>query len=159
MILIQIMSTSPTPTPAPTSDDKESRAKVSALSELLFVILPFIVIGITLAHRGEFRTFLFIPEWSIVSAVIVGQAIARIASFAIGRPSVRKENTILALSMLLVCLLVPILIVLAIALTSVQISIKMATIQAIFFALSALAFWGASYLEISARPDDEGPTK
>ena len=60
--------------------EDNNRAFISALSEMLFVLLPFIVIGITLAYRREFRTILFLPEWSIVSAVIVGQSIVKLAS-------------------------------------------------------------------------------
>lgn len=127
-----------------TEDDR--RAFASASSELLFVLLPFIVIGITLAHRGEFRTILLIPEWSIVSAVIVGQTIVKLTSAGIGKTNVKKEAVILIISILLVCLLVPILIILAIALTSPQISMSLAIIQAALFFLSAALFWTVSAL-------------
>jgi hypothetical protein len=125
----------------------------SATTELLFVLLPFIVIGITLAHRAEFRTILFIPEWSIVSAVIVGQSIVKLASASVGRINVKREPVILVLSVLLVCLLAPILVILSIALTSPRISITMALAQAIFFALSAVIFWSASVLDAYTKTD------
>ena len=64
----------------------------SALSELLFVFLPFIVIAITLAHQGELGSILSIPEWSIVTAVITGQAIVKFASFGIGRTAVHRAG-------------------------------------------------------------------
>jgi hypothetical protein len=154
MISIEIMATPPV-NPAPEIEgqarkEKEvaSVAAISATSEILFVVLPFIVIGITLAHRGEFRTILYIPEWSIVSAVIVGQSIVKIAS-TLGRDKVKKEPIVLVISALLVCLLVPILIILAIALTSQTISFSLAITQAIFFVLSALIFWLTSGLQIT----------
>src|ERR1700756_3515315 len=93
--------------------EEDRKSFTSASTELMFVLLPFIVIGIALAHMGEFRTLLFIPEWSIVSAVIVGQSIVKVASSSIGRVNVDKEWIVLAISILLVCLLVPILIILA----------------------------------------------
>lgn len=127
-----------------TEDDR--RAFASASSELLFVLLPFIVIGITLAHRGEFRTILFIPEWSIVSAVVAGQTIVKLASAGIGKTNVKKEAIVLIISLLLVCLLVPILIILAIALTSQGISTSLAVIQAFLFLLSVALFWTTSAL-------------
>jgi uncharacterized membrane protein len=127
--------------------DKDNRATLTATSEILFVLLPFIVIGITLAHRGEFRAILFIPEWSIVSAVIVGQSIVKIASTTLGKDEVRKEPVVFTISVLLVCLLVPILVILAIELTSQTISLRLAITQAIFFALSAVVFWFVSGLD------------
>jgi hypothetical protein len=156
MISIEIMTTEPVD-PAPEIEgqarkEKEemkvaSVAATSATSETLFVLLPFIVIGITLAHRGAFRTILYIPEWSIVSA-IVGQSIVKVAS-TLGRHKVKKELIVLMMSVLLVCLLVPILIILAIALTTPTISLALAITQAFFFVLSALIFWVTSGLEIT----------
>ncbi len=128
------------------SHEANIRAFAAASSELLFVLLPFIVIGITLAHRGEFRTILRIPEWSIVSAVIVGQGIVKLASAAMGKIGVKKENVVLIISALLVCLLVPILIVLAIVLTS-EVSKSMAIIQAVLFLLGISVFWLTSVIE------------
>jgi hypothetical protein len=89
---------------------------------------------------------LFIPEWSIVSAVIVGQTIVKLTSAGIGRTNVKKEAVILIISVLLVCLLVPVLIILAIALTSPGISMTLAIIQAVLFLLSAGLFWTVSAL-------------
>jgi hypothetical protein len=148
------MSTPPL-NPAPSSEEEKvqkkkeryTRAILGASSEILFVILPFIVIGITLAHRSEFRTILFIPEWSIVSAVIVGQAIVKVASAVLGRTNIVKEGVVLILSILLVCLLVPILIILAIGLTSVTISLSLALTQTLLFLLSISVFWFASWIE------------
>ncbi len=128
------------------------KAFTGASTELMFVLLPFIVIGIALAHMGEFPTLLFIPEWSIVSAVIVGQAIVKVANSSVGRVNVDREWIVFAISILLVCLLVPILIILAIALTSTKISITMAIVQAVLFILSCVVFWLASAIEHGIKP-------
>jgi hypothetical protein len=128
----------------------DSHAAAAACSELLFVILPFIVIAITLAHRCELRTIFFIPEWSIVSAVITGQSIVKLASITVGR-SVAKDPIVLILSILLVCLLVPILTILAIVLTSSQVSLSLAIVQGVLFTLSAVVFGGVSALQNWAR--------
>ncbi|HXM60186.1 MAG TPA: hypothetical protein VN950_04965 [Terriglobales bacterium] len=152
------MSTKPATPPASTEEqkaqlkklvgkEKDVRALTTATSELLFVLLPFIVIGIGLAHRGEIRTIFFIPEWSIVSAVIVGQTIVKVASASVGNIHVKKHPIILIMTILLVCLLVPILSILAIVLTSPNISTTLAATQAVFFVLSTVVFWGASAIE------------
>ncbi|HWS17412.1 MAG TPA: hypothetical protein VN223_05335 [Candidatus Elarobacter sp.] len=127
--------------------EDERRAFISALSEMLFVLLPFIVIAITLAYRREFRTILFLPEWSIVSAVIVGQSIVKLASAGIGRSNVQKEMIVLYISSLLVCLLVPILCILAITLTSPSVTRSVAVTQAVFFSLSVVVFVLACWID------------
>lgn len=158
MINVATMVTRPTNDPASTEaeqtrlkkeveKERDGRASTSATSELLFVLLPFIVIGVTLAHRDEFRSIFYIPEWSIVSAVIVGQAIVKLASASVGSQNVRKETIILIMAVLLVCFLGPILIILAISLTSASISNHLAITQGVFFLLSAVVFWFASMIE------------
>jgi hypothetical protein len=131
-------------------DDKKSF--LSASTELVFVLLPFIVIGIVFAHLDQFRSIFFIPEWSIVSAVIIGQSIVKIASSSVGRANVEKEWIILVMASLLVGLLIPILIVLTIALTSPKISNTLATAQGIFFVVSCVIFWLASAIEHGIKP-------
>lgn len=160
MVSIGIMANSPLkPTAAEIEKELASakkkekeenfRATLGATSETLFVVLPFIVIGIALLHRGEFQTIFFIPEWSIVSAVIVGQSIVKIASTTLGRKDIKKEPVVLIISVLLVCLLVPILIILAITLTSQTISLRLAITQGVLFVVSGIVFWFSSGLEHS----------
>lgn len=144
--------------------DKFSRVSAYAMatSEILFVWLPFIVIGIAFAHRAESKTLLFIPEWSIVSAVIVGQAIVKFASVGLGRSNVDKSlNSIdkslmlLIISVLLVYLLAPILIILAITLTSPTVSFRLMIAQHVFFIISCVVFWFASAMVVYAENRDK----
>jgi hypothetical protein len=129
------------------SQDKQN-AMLGAFSQLLFVILPFIVIAITLGHRGQLGSIFFLPEWSIVSAVIVGQTIVKVVSISLGKNvKAEREPIVLMVSILLVCLLVPTLVVLSIVLTSDKVSISMAASQAVLFLLSAMVFWGFDWLE------------
>ncbi len=164
VVIIPIMSTQAINPPALSEEEKQRqhkeaekqkdrRAAIRATSELLFVFLPFIVIGITLMHRGEFPSIFFIPEWSIVSAVVTGQAIVKLASAGIGRAHVRKESIVLVISALLVCLLVPVLIILAITLTSPNVSRNLAITQAVCFLLSVLSFWIACLVENYVRDE------
>lgn len=135
-----------------TADPKVNEGAYSAWSEVSFVILPFIVIAIILAHQGQIRTIFFIPVWSVVSAVIVGQTIVKVVSSALvsstyGRQVFEKGIT-LVISVLLVCFLVPNLIILVIALTSNPVSIAVAITQAIMFVISAFLFWLACYTQV-----------
>jgi hypothetical protein len=86
--------------------DRESRATAQSWSELLFVILPFIVIAITLLHRGEIGSPFYLPEWSIVSSVIMGQSIMRLVSSALGG-RVKNELFMLVLTAIFVFGLAP----------------------------------------------------
>jgi hypothetical protein len=134
------------PTDEQIKKKKLDRAATAAHSEILFVVLPFIVIAITLGHRGELNTIFFLPEWSIVSAVIVGQTIVKLASCVIGK-SVPRERVVFVLSGLLVCLLVPILVILAIVLTANKVSVTLAVTQAVLFVISVVFFRNASITE------------
>jgi len=49
-------------------DESVLHARLNASSELLFVLLPFLVIAIVLSHKGSLATIFFLPEWSLVSA-------------------------------------------------------------------------------------------
>jgi hypothetical protein len=139
----------------------ESRAKFAATSELLFVILPFIVIAIILGHRGELKIIFFLPEWSIVSAVIVGQSVIKLVSMVLGRKKVIKESILLILSVLIVLWLVPILVILSIVLIADKdkVSCTLALTQAIMFFVSIAVFWWTSFVERHANeyPEKSSP--
>jgi hypothetical protein len=107
-------------------------AKFAALSDLCFILLPFIVIFIVLAFSGRFREVLYIPEWSIATPVIVGQTISRIAGGAINR-AVDKQAIVFILCATIVVLLVPSLIVLGFVLEAPHVTTAMAATQIVLF--------------------------
>jgi hypothetical protein len=109
-------------------------AKLAALSDLCFILLPFIVIFIVLAFSGRIRELLYIPEWSIATPVIVGQSISRIVSGALNR-SVIREGIVFLLCAVIVLLLVPSLIILGIVLEAPRITTAMAAAQMALFVL------------------------
>jgi hypothetical protein len=123
------------------------RAKISTISELLFVVLPFIVIAIALAHKGELSTFFYIPEWSIVSAVIMGQSLIRIVGAVLGRRGLEKELILAVLALILVLGLIPVLIILGFVLTSETISGGLAAWQALMFLVSVGVFSWSIHME------------
>jgi len=124
------------------------------ISETLFVLLPFIVIGMTIGHRGQLHLLFTLPEWSIVSAVIVGQTIVRAVSVLLNREIPRKEGFVLFIAALLVLLLVPVLILLAIVLTSDTVSLSLEIVQTLFFALSLIAFAFGSAMQTIVETKD-----
>jgi hypothetical protein len=131
-------------------DDNEGNAWCGAISELLFVLLPFLVITITFAHRGQVRTILSLPEWSLVSSVVVGQSIVKIVSTSLtygtgGRP-ILIDRIALLVAVLMVCVLVPCLTVLSLVLTSDHVSRALACWQIILFLLATFLFTGVTWL-------------
>jgi cobalamin biosynthesis protein CobD/CbiB len=108
------------------------RAKYAALTDLCFILLPFIVIAIVLALTGRIRELLYIPEWSIATPVVVGQTISRMVSGVINR-SVDKEPIVFMLCAIIVVLLVPSLIILGFVLEAPRVTTAMATTQMVLF--------------------------
>jgi hypothetical protein len=131
-----------------------------AASELLFVLLPFLVIAMTLAHRRELRTMFYMPEWSIVSAVLAGQTIVKIGTAMVLRASKNLEVVGFILAFLIVCILVPILIVLVIILTTDRVTNSLAIAQAILFLISVGVFTRSWWIEaVSEFGHDERQKK
>ena len=147
-------SSDKTETIAEDADTRQSRANLRAVfaasSEMLFVLLPFFTIAIVLAHRGQLRHLFFLPEWSIGSAVMVGQSIVRVVAAVLGK-DVYKEAFVLLLSALLVILLVPDLVVLSLGLMTDDLSTGLAVAQACLFVASGLVTWSITYAESRLR--------
>jgi FtsH-binding integral membrane protein len=131
-------------------------------SESLFIILPFIVIAIALASRGRLQLLFTLPEFSIVSAVIVGQTIVRCISVLLGRQlpnrpgsnAPAKEGFVLLVTCLLVLLLVPTLILLTLVLTNDALSLTLQIAQIALFLLSLFAFAFGSTMESMVHTKD-----
>jgi L-lactate permease len=141
----------------PAAEDKEQKkpsfnqeAKLAALSDLCFVLLPFIVIVIVLVFSGRIRELLYIPEWSIATPVVVGQIITRIVAASVNR-SVVKEGIVFLLCAVIVFLLVPSLIVLGFVLEVPKVTTAMAVTQIALF----LAGVGFSFIMNSLLFDVE----
>jgi RsiW-degrading membrane proteinase PrsW (M82 family) len=110
------------------------RTLLPIVAEVLFVLLPMIVIGIVLGLRGEIRHFIYIPEWSLVNAVIVGQSVMKMFYGTLRFKTSHSGTLILTVAIAIVLLLVPTLIVLAFILVSSNVSSLVAAIQLVLFA-------------------------
>jgi len=117
-------------------------------SELLFVLLPLVVIAlIRLAGGHSLRELLAIPEWSFGSAVLIGQALVKLVSgVAAQRSPARWESLAFVVSVMVVLALVPSLIVLALMLTASTASTALITMQMLLFGMSVVVFYTAGSL-------------
>ena len=134
--------------------EKEKRrtahACLAATSEFFFVIVPFIVIAMVLEHKGDLRTIFYLPEWSIVSSVLLGQALIKLVAMTVGA-SIYKPPIIFVLTLLLVLGLIPALMLLSFVLLADKISTGLAATQCIMFVLGITVYWtvcfGQTYTE------------
>jgi len=115
-------------------DPKPESTLLPIAAEVLFVLLPMIVIGIVLGLRGEIRRFIYIPEWSLVNAVIVGQSVMKMFYGTLRFTTRRSGTLILTVAVAIVLLLVPTLIILAFILVSSSVSSRVAATQLVLFA-------------------------
>lgn len=103
-----------------TGDLSTTRSAVANVTgELLFVLLPLIVIAIIRVNAGSsMRELLSVPEWSFGTAVLMGQALVKLVSgVAAQQPTARWQLVALIVSAMVVLGLVPSLIVLSLMLT------------------------------------------
>lgn len=119
----------------------------AALTELLFVALPFIVIGIIQVYQGHAKSLFYLPEWSIVASVLAGQAVVKFLKAVNHIKEHDIDRVLLTVSGLVVLLVIPDLAVLTIVLLSPSVPIGLAVTQAALFVISLLAFCFACFLE------------
>ncbi|NOT10396.1 MAG: hypothetical protein HOP23_00925 [Methylococcaceae bacterium] len=111
------------------------------LGDLLFIILPLVVISIVDVSVGR-SLFALIesPELSFGSAVLFGQTIIKVVSgFAHTKPS-GAEQPVFIIALIIVFGLVPSLVVLALLLSVTPIPHGLQLVQACIFALGIIVF-------------------
>jgi hypothetical protein len=118
-----------------------------AVTEVLFVVVPFIVIGAVVIYQGHFRSLLLMPEWSIVGAVIGGQTIVKFLKAIHNLKQSDVDRVILAVTALIVLVVIPDLCILTIVLLSPSISIYLAITQGVLFSVSLFVFAFSCFLE------------
>ena len=126
------------------SDINTADVVVALGPELLFAALPFIVFAIVLWAKGNLGHFFFMPELSLASAVLLGQAIARFtAGVLVGIRKAKKgrhEPVVLFLTFALVLGLVPVLVVLVLVLMAPEPTTNLAWAQGILFLWTACLY-------------------
>lgn len=125
-------------------NSKERKVQYNAIvtAEILFVLLPFIVIGIISFHKGDVSRIFSIPEWSLASAILVGQTIVKLISGLLAKPrEIVWEKVALLLAILIVLVLVPSLIVLTLVMISEEVPLWLILFQVSVFFLSVFLFY------------------
>jgi hypothetical protein len=118
---------------------------LGVLSELLFILLPLLVLTIVLLYKGKtVGALLATPEWSFGAALLFGQTLVKFVSGAAQSRWV-WERVALVVSMIIVLGLAPSLTVLALILSSEPAPIALVITQLALFVVGVGVFlWVAS---------------
>src|SRR5947207_3088932 len=113
----------------PTTDNKESPAAdaepdsdavangmYGAVAEILFVVLPLLVIAIVFVSRAHAGSIWLSVEWSFAASVLLGQAVVKLIRALVERGGFHGERVGLIAAVILVLGLVPSLVVLSLIL-------------------------------------------
>lgn len=121
---------------------KTRRALAVQSSELLFTLLPFIVIFLVFLYQDKsWVAYLMAPEWAFASAVLFGQTIVKLVQGTLRRKTgVKAENVALFVSALIVLGLAPSMCLLAIVLLSPTVPLWVGITQVVFAFVAAFAF-------------------
>ncbi|MDQ1591607.1 MAG: hypothetical protein QOG71_2234 [Pyrinomonadaceae bacterium] len=128
----------------PNNRDASINTHCLLLAEVLFIILPFIVTGIVFSYQGVPLKIIYLPEWSLASSVLMGQALVKYISNILsskGQRNLHWERVALSLSALIVFGLAPSLLILSLILVTDPFSKGLAISQIVLFLLGLLAFF------------------
>lgn len=136
--------------------DQEHRNTLCVvLTDMLFVLLPFIVTGIVLSSKGKFFEFIIQPEWALAASVISGQAIVKcMAGYLSTGESAWQKITLLITAAIVLCF-TPSLLVFTLIVNSdqTQASIPLLRLQVIVFFVGLLVFLISGWLVEKLRSD------
>lgn len=111
-------------------------------SELLFTLLPIIILLIVRSYENDISKIFYNTEWSIISIILFGQSIVKFSSgIANSKEIFRWQLVALAISIVIVFGLIPASIILVLNLTSLSISFGMGILQIIVFIISVLTYY------------------
>ena len=125
--------------------DFRTRSILQSITELLFTLLPFIVLlMVTAAKTGQVQEILAESEWSFAAAILFGQTIVRIVGGVTHEDiagNARSENVVLTIAMLIVLGLVPSMVIMTmVLLQSPHVQSWLGAAQVLLF-LVAVAFF------------------
>ena len=129
------------------------KSNLSLLSELLFTILPIIIIVMIRLIENNYSSIFLNSEWGIISVVLFGQSIVKFSSgLSNSTKKFRWQVVALVISGIIVLGLIPSIVYLIIILTKNIESNTVYLFQLIWFILSIITFFivgklGQDFLE------------
>jgi hypothetical protein len=119
-----------------------SSARITLLSEYLFILLPFIVIGMVKLYKSSLGDFFAAADWSFASAILFGQAIVKIVSAGVINKNSVSPRIVLIVTLLFIIGVAPCLVLIAIILLNDANSIYIMLTQVILYIVAtSMFFW------------------
>ncbi|AOT10439.1 hypothetical protein [Pseudoalteromonas luteoviolacea] len=116
-------------------------AWVIILTEYLFILLPFIVIGIVKTYSADFRGFIEAPDWSFAASILFGQLLVKLVSGSLIHQKVIWQRVSLLIALILVFGLIPSLTTLTLILISEGKSSFVIYAQVFLFVVASILFF------------------
>lgn len=111
-------------------------------SEVLFTLLPIIILLIVRSSENDISKIFYSTEWSVISIILFGQSIVKFSSgIANSKETFRWQLVALVISLIIVFGLIPSPIILVLNLTTSNVSLGMAILQIITFIISVLTYY------------------
>lgn len=111
-------------------------------SELIFTLLPIIILLIVRSYENDYSKIFYNSEWSIISIILFGQSIVKFSSgIANSKETFRWQLVALVISLIIVFGLIPASIILVLNLTCSNKPLGMAILQLIMFIISVLSYY------------------
>lgn len=119
----------------------------SLLSELLFTILPLIIVIIVRGYESKYELIFYNTEWSIMAIILYGQSIVKFSSgISNSNRTFRWQLVSLIISLIIIFGLVPSIIIMVINLTNETKFLSMYIAQMFLCILSFFAYFVVGYL-------------
>lgn len=111
-------------------------------SELLFIMLPILILFFIRMIQNDFHSIIYNSEWSIISTILFGHSIVKFSS-GISKSSeqVRWQFVALVVSLIIIFGLIPSVIILAMNLTGEPLSAFTQILQIVLFLASCVTFF------------------
>ena len=144
--------------PEPSKHEEFVSAVSGAVSELLFVLLPMLVISLVFIYKGEGSHIAGSAEWSFGASILFGQALVRLMRSFAETGGVFGERAALVASSIIVVGLLPSLIALTLLLVQEPAPPQfwLVVVQFLLFA-AAVAVHFVSFLLVQLAPSPNTP--
>ena len=117
------------------------------ISELLFTILPILIVLIVRSYETKFELIFYNTEWSIMAIILFGQSIVKFSSgIANSKALFRWQLVSLIISIIIIFGLIPSIIILVINLLNIEQNFATYLLQILLFALGVFCYFIVGYL-------------
>jgi hypothetical protein len=141
----------------PTEKQAVHNAFCGAVAEVLFIVLPLLVLGIVLRYKHLQHEILSSAEWSFAAAVLFGQGLVKLVGPVAERGGIHAERVGMYFALILVLGLVPSLVILSLVLLSPHPGFWLTFAQITLCVLGFLTFFGCAAVGTLARIDAPKP--